>query len=263
MQAVQSEKQALEQKLAQAEKSLAESSEKLGQFKKEKLKLDTSLKQSRAKVNELESFVTELEHTAQAKLQDFSKISQETLTVAQFRLKYAFKSVDNYEKIMLYLYESLLNRTVDLRKKIKARKIETLNKKSEKSDVLVDSNMKMAMSLASSVLNLTSNELDDIMSTSLNETNTTRQRAYKAELEEKMKEDECIHKKTCKKLLFEFEQCLNESKKEKEIFDGSHANNEFDNEEQEMFNKNIYELIVKRLDDVLTYERELAALKVQ
>ena len=253
----------LEQKLSQSEKSLTEANEKLSQLKKEKSKLDSNLKQSKSKINELEAFTNELEHTAQSKFQDLTKISQETLAAAQVRLKYAFKSVDNYEKIMIYLYESLLNRSMELRKKIKIKKVELMNRaKSNKSDTNIDSNMKMAMSLASSVLNLTTTELDDIMSTSINEASANNNKSSKSETDEKIKDDEINHKKSCKKLLFEFEQCLNESKKEKEMmFDGLHVEENL--EEQENFNKNIFELIIKRLDDVLSYERELASLKAE
>ena len=261
MQSIQTEKTLLEQKLSQSEKSLAEANEKLSQLKKEKSKLDSNLKQSKSKINELEAFTNELEHTAQSKFQDLSKISQETLAAAQVRLKYAFKSVDNYEKIMIYLYESLLNRSMELRKKIK--NVELMNRaKSNKSDTNIDSNMKIAMSLASSVLNLTTTELDDIMSTSINEASANKNKSSKSETDEKIKDDEINHKKSCKKLLFEFEQCLNESKKEKKMmFDGLHVEENL--EEQENFNKNIFELIIKRLDDVLSYERELASLKAE
>lgn len=261
MQSIQTEKTLLEQKLSQSEKSLAEANEKLSQLKKEKSKLDSNLKQSKSKITELEAFTNELEHTAQSKFQDLSKISQETLAAAQVRLKYAFKSVDNYEKIMIYLYESLLNRSMELRKKIK--NVELMNRaKSNKSDTNIDSNMKIAMSLASSVLNLTTTELDDIMSTSINEASANKNKSSKSETDEKIKDDEINHKKSCKKLLFEFEQCLNESKKEKKMmFDGLHVEENL--EEQENFNKNIFELIIKRLDDVLSYERELASLKAE
>jgi len=265
LQSVQEEKTSLEQKLDQAEKSLAESNAKLAQLKREKTKLDSNLKQSKNKINELEAFTNELEQTAQSKLQDLSKISQDTLTAAQIRLKYAFKSVEDYEKVMILLYESLLNRCMELRKKIKSKKALELSQKSKnsKSDVNIDTNMKMAMSLASSVLNLTATELDDIMSTSIHETSMNKNKSSKSEIDEKiLKEDEINHRKSCKKLLFEFEQCLNESKKEKEmIFDGVHVEENLD--EPENFNKNILELIVKRLDEVLSYERELASLKVE
>ena len=45
------------------------------------------------------------------------------------------------------------------------------------------------------------------------------------------------------------------------MFDGLHVEENL--EEQENFNKNIFELIIKRLDDVLSYERELASLKAE
>ena len=250
IQAVLSEKTSLEQKLTQIEKSSTDAHDKLESLKREKLKLENSLRQAKSKVNELESYVNELENVAESKIKNLSDVSQQTLAVAQFRLKYAYKFVDNYEKIIRFLYESLVNRAIELKKSIKSEK-RVLDKSSKTiENKSIDENMKMAMNLASSVLNLTSNELDDIMSTSLSVTNNDRSKLAK----EEVKEEELGFKKLSKKLLFEFDQCLNEGKKEKPM-------DVADIDQEEGLNKNICELIVKRLNDVLTCERELALIK--
>jgi len=76
------------------------------------------LRLAKQKVLDLEAYVEKLEATAEAKIQTLSDATHQTLTIAQFRLKFAFKSVDNYEKMFKFLYESLIGRCVELRREI-------------------------------------------------------------------------------------------------------------------------------------------------
>lgn len=120
--------------------------------------------------------------------------------------------------------------------------------------------MKMAMNLASNVLNLTSNELEDILSSS-NISNTTDNTPLKSpsNKDKDLKdENDSVYKKQCKKLLSEFEQQFTCSKKEKMIKSPNDIENESANLDEK--NKEICGLISQRLNDVLNYERELASL---
>ena len=116
--------------------------------------------------------------------------------------------------------------------------------------------MKIAMDLASNVLNLTSNEIEDILSSS----SMTIDNQHNKSKQKEVKDDDTSYKKHCKKLLSEFEQKLNLSKKEKQIKDLNDVEKEFERLENEDNNKDLCDLISQRLNDVLIYERELASL---
>lgn len=120
--------------------------------------------------------------------------------------------------------------------------------------------MKMAMNLASNVLNLTSNELEDILSSS-NISNTTDNDPNKTptnKSKDPKEENDTAYKKQCKKLLSDFEQRFTCTKKEKMIKSMNDIENESANLDET--NKEICGLISQRLNDVLNYERELASL---
>lgn len=112
------------------------------------------------------------------------------------------------------------------------------------------------MDLASNVLNLTSNEIEDILSSSSMSDN----QSCKGKQQKEAKEDDASYRKYCKKLAQEFEQKLNLSKKEKQIKDMDDVEKEFERLECEDINKDLCDLISQRLNDVLVYERELASL---
>lgn len=117
--------------------------------------------------------------------------------------------------------------------------------------------MKIAMDLASNVLNLTSNEIEDILSSS----SMSENQSCKGKQQQKEgKEDDASYRKYCKKLAQEFEQKLNLSKKEKQIKDMDDVEKEFERLESEDINRDLCDLISQRLNDVLVYERELASL---
>ncbi len=118
IQAVQAEKSICEARAVAGEKQLEELTHRMEAFKKDKASRVEQLRLAKQKVLDLEAYVEKLEATAEAKIQTLSDATHQTLTIAQFRLKFAFKSVDNYEKMFKFLYESLIGRCVELRREI-------------------------------------------------------------------------------------------------------------------------------------------------
>ncbi len=118
IQAVQQEKSVCEARAVAGEKQLEELSHRMEALKKDKASRVEQLRLAKQKVLDLEAYVEKLEATAEAKIQTLSDATHQTLTIAQFRLKFAFKSVDNYEKMFKFLYESLIGRCVELRREI-------------------------------------------------------------------------------------------------------------------------------------------------
>ena len=112
---IQTEKLMYENKCVEFEKSLNCEFLKYEAIKKEKSKSDLNFKNSKKKINDIEAYVKELETSAESNIRSLSLTSQETIAIAQYRLKYAFKSVDDYERIFAYLYETLINRCIDLK----------------------------------------------------------------------------------------------------------------------------------------------------
>ena len=255
------DKSTLENKNSQLEKSNNELGDKYEALKKDKSRVDMNLKQCRQKLSELETYAKELETTAEAKISQLSESSQQTIALAQIRLKYAFKSVDSYEKMFKYLYESLIERSIELRRDLKSEQRAAKQATDEaKTSVTLDDNMKMAINLASTVLNLSSNELDDILSSSVlsvNENDFKLRNRKVIDLNDK-KEDEVNLRKISNKLMFEFEQRLNSSRKEKHLNEMINSKDFEINNEQ--VTKDICELIFQRLNDVLSFERQLASL---
>ena len=122
IQVAQSEKALIEEKFMKQEKLFSEMSAKLDANKKEKLNKENQCKQLKQKIAEFESYIENLETTAESKIRTLSDATHQTLTIAQYRLKYAFKSVENYENIFKFLYESLIKRCLELRRDIKYEK---------------------------------------------------------------------------------------------------------------------------------------------
>lgn len=119
IQVAQNEKSTVEEKFLKQEKILAEMSTKMETTKKEKLNKENQCKQLKQKISDFESYIENLESTAESKIRTLSDATHQTLTIAQYRLKYAFKSVENYENIFKFLYESLIKRCLELRKDIR------------------------------------------------------------------------------------------------------------------------------------------------
>jgi hypothetical protein len=127
MQVLEGEHKSSEAKCAQMEKSLCEANES---SKREKQRLESNWKQAKQKIQDLEGYINKLEATAEKNLKDLSNTSQQTLTMAQFRLKYAFNTVDKYESIIRNLYENIIKRSFDLKKALRSL---TTKKQKEKS----------------------------------------------------------------------------------------------------------------------------------
>ena len=170
LKALQNEKISFEYKSKESVNALTELNIKYEILRKEKAKSDSNLKSSKKKLNDMEAYLQELENSTEQNLKILSETSQGEISKAQKTLKYTFRSIENYENIFKYLYESLLNRCIALRKDIKQKLSVNVKKTSKKQSICPENstneNMKKAIDLASSVLNLTSNELEDILLTS-------------------------------------------------------------------------------------------------
>lgn len=219
-------------------------------LKKEKLKLEQNLKQSKTKINELDVYVDKLEQTAENNLKSLSDTSQKTLDIAQARLRFAFTTVRNYERTIKFIFKNLVSHCVEIKKDIKQEKLKKNQKKLSSTINQNCDNIKNAMNIASSVLNLTHDELDELISpvklidnqTSVNNTAEDR--------------------KEINNQLFEFEQHLNSSKKEKYFNNFSEINSNLDSLcNFDEINHNIINLISKKLIEIFNFEKELALLK--
>lgn len=146
---------------------------------------------------------------------------------------------------MRTIYTNLITRLSDMRREVRDEKIRG-RPTTTKSSLLLDENMKSALDLASSVLNMSHDELGHILSPS---------KANDDAFEAKESGDDF------NQLLFEFEQYLNASKREKKLLlaHGTNSNSyEFNYDDQ---NQAIISLVSRRLSEVLGLERELAYLK--
>jgi centlein len=260
MQVLEGEQKLSETKCAQMEKSFCEANES---NKREKQRLESNWKQAKQKIQDLESYIDKLEATAEKNLKDLSNTSQQTLAMAQFRLKYAFNTVDKYESVIRNLYENIIRRSLDLKKALRAF---TAKKQKEKNKSEMNDTMKEAMNLASSVLSMTFDELDDIMS-SLSPRSTTNDECSndvnnKIDLNSE-RSDDMAQKKLLKNLLIELEQCLNASKRDMKSVNEklSRVQNENDeDDERDDSEKNICQLISNRLNELIEFERQFALL---
>lgn len=247
--ALESEKATFGQKLAQSEKISAENLSKQESLTKEKQKLELTIKQYKLKVAELEEFIEKLEHTAETNIKSLSDTSKETLNLAQMRVTWAFKLADNYEHILKRLYDSLITYLFEIKKRSFSSERAQMSKKDNElvETMKSDANMKAAIDLASNLLNLSSNELDDILLTGSKTKNSMShdhqdRKLRLAEIETDMKYEK-------KNLMQEFEHCLNASKKEK-TSDSKNSDEDFEN-------KRVLELIFKMIDQVIACEKKL------
>ena len=240
---LESEKAAMELKLDVNEKLAAEQTVKVDALKKEKIKLEQTLKAYKKKATDLESFIEKFEQTAETNIKCLSETSKETLDIAQYRIAAAFKLADSYENILKNLYESLINHSIVLRKKICEKKVKN-KQKIEIEHLKDDDNMRTAMDLAGNLLNLTANELDDIF------TYSNLGSVGDGELHgagDGLIFDELANRK--RKMMLDFEQFLSASKKDKQrsaFSSNASSFGEFNN----------------RIEDLLNSEREFLCIKL-
>jgi hypothetical protein len=204
LQVIQNEKQNYENKSNENEKHCLDMTQKFEQLKKEKKQLEISLKESKNKINELNSLVKVVEDDIEVKIKKICDNNEHALDTMSSKLKDSFKLIFNYEIVLTKIYEILIKRNLGTREKLfknqlaasKKQYEEELNDNKKKSkSILNDSlnktgNLKQAMNIASTVLNLSASELEDIMSTDSNvsvmQQNIDFSKQYK-EFEEKMK----------------------------------------------------------------------------
>ena len=252
LQVIQNEKQTYETKSNDFEKQLTEISPKFEQLKKEKKQLETNLKESKTKVHELSALVKTAEDDIGVKIKTISENNEQALEMIKVKLKDSYKLIFNYELILTKLYEILIKRNLSNREKVFQHQLR-LNKKQiekeqdeinkKKSKILNDSlskndNLKQAMNIASTVLNLSVSDLEDIMST---ESSNQQQKLPKQndfnkqfrDFEEKMK---LVYAKWIK----EFEDV----KRNEKIIADYNANN-------------LFELLSEKLNDLINVEKQL------
>ena len=253
LQVIQNEKQTHEHKTSDIEKQLSEMSPKFEQLKKEKKQLEISLKESKLKVNELNTLVKTFEDDVEVKMKNLSENNEQALESMKAKLKDSYKLIFNYELILTKLYEILIKRNLSNREKVFQHQILSSKKKLEKeqeeankkkSKALNESlnkndNLKQAMNIASTVLNLSVSDLEDLMSStdsnaghkpSLKQNDFNKQ--YR-DFEEKMK---LVYAKWIK----EFEDV----KRNEKIIADYNANN-------------LFELINEKLNDLINVEKQL------
>lgn len=178
------------------------------------------------------------------------------------RLRYAYKIVESYEKTMKLVYSNLVSRLVEARREVREEKLiraatAAAAAKPNSAAKTIDTNMRTALDLASTVLNLTHDELGDILSPCKNNnTNNSRLDVALVDSSEAIMD--------VNQLLFEFEQHLNASRREKkQLMMSNNSTNagvelvvNYDDQ-----NQAIVSLMSKRLSEVLGLERELGYLK--
>lgn len=179
------------------------------------------------------------------------------------RLRYAYKIVESYEKTMKLVYSNLVSRLVEARREVREEKLiraaaAAATAKPNNAAKIIDTNMRTALDLASTVLNLTHDELGDILSPCKNNNNNSSGLSVAL-----VDSSEAIM--DVNQLLFEFEQHLNASRREKkQLMMSNNSTNaggvelavNYDDQ-----NQAIVCLMSKRLSEVLGLERELGYLK--
>lgn len=169
---IQQEKSDYEKKHIENETCIQELNNKIEQLKKQKKIAEFNLKESKTQLNDLSNFCHELEQTAENKLKNLTHASEQTLDVAQTKLKESHKKLNDFEVILKNVFIKIISRYFESKKlnferelNQKKRKFE-IEKTSGRSSSPKRGNLKQALTLASAVLNLTSSELEDIMSNS-------------------------------------------------------------------------------------------------
>ena len=317
------EKRGGEARCALLEKSVAEESTRLEAARRDKCRLEHQLKQYKAKSDELEACVASVEAMADAKVRSLAAHNEQTLAHTQAKLAHACRSLDSYERLIKCLYESLVKKWIELRRELnvlahtkkqqpppppppqpqpQAAQSQTQTRQTAKDNEA----MKMAIELASSVLNMTSTELDELISVSSennhnnNNNNNNNNNINNHSTQSPKRRDDalslcCVEtadttdtatqfimqqhndEKLCKLLIFEFDQHLQQGsggdikiqhqsqQQQQQRFNGMTTKEEKiggggGGGEHEL-NMNICNLISSRLNDVLSYERELTLLK--
>ena len=245
---IEMEKFNLEKTISQLEKTNAEHLSRIEMLKKDNTHLHSNIKQLKSTSNELEDYINKLEKTAQTKMENLSEMSQQTLSIAKSRLNLAYKSLDHYKCLIKYFYEIILKKYFELKKSIDFER-EKLVRKTSSGNENGDQNMKKAMDLASSILNLTFDELDDLIDVKIDNGNSGSVN-YETMLTNMMNEFEKIFSTTADyvgnnnmnnldetSMLKQYEKMANELKKV------------------------IGDLVAKRLNQIIDLESELICLK--
>jgi hypothetical protein len=241
----------LEKVIAQLEKTNTEHLSRIDMLKKENTNLHSNIKQLKLTSNEMEDYLNKLEKTAQTKMENLSEMSQQTLSIAKSRLNLAYKSVDYYKSMVKYFYEIILRKYFDLKKSIDYEKEKLAKKMTPETENGNSQNMKKAIDLASSILNLTFDELDDLIDVKIDNANR----------------DGVNYEMMLTNLMNEFEKTFNNTAE----FMGSN-NNDLNNLDEPNLLKQyekmtnelkrvIGDLVAKRLNQIIDLENELIFLK--
>jgi hypothetical protein len=137
-----------------------------------------------------------------------------------------------------FLYENLILRSFKLQKEITTHH-QTLNSKKDKTNIIIDDNMKMAMNLASSVLNLSTSELQDIISCPQASNHTTS-----------------TPKNIEMDINFQFQNLMTQFDRELSLLKVNKTDDDSN------FDNHIFELISEQLNDLFSFERQLGKFKI-
>ncbi len=229
----------MERQTLQSERKLKDQIVKNETLMNERVKTELVLKKFKSKKNKLELFIEKYEKTAETNIKCLSEISQETLDMAQMRISWAFRLASTHEEILKSVFEKLVNHSIEL-KRITLQKQYCDEFNSIKNETC-HKEMKHTINFACNVLNLNLNEFDDLMSCSLFPDGETgmekRHESLKSIITFK------------RKIMQEFDQILNISKKEISHSKTTHELTNLDKTGLEMF--------TKILEIISNYEREL------
>ena len=204
------------------------------------------------------TLVKTAEDDIEVKIKTISENNEQALETVKVKLKDSYKLIFNYELILTKLYEILIKRNLSNREKVFQHQL-LLNKKQiekeqeevnkKKSKIFNDSlnkndNLKQAMNIASTVLNLSVSDLEDIMSSESTGHQQQQQQKQKPikqndfnkqyrDFEEKMK---LVYAKWIK----EFEDV----KRNDKVITEYNANN-------------LFELLNEKLNDLINIEKQL------
>jgi chromosome segregation ATPase len=219
LQVLQDEKTKFERKNSDSEKEIDDLRKELSTVRNQKKQFETELKESKAEVRTLNATIKDIENTVEKKLHALTSSNLQTLDIAQAKLNEAYTRLNNYEMVLKTFYETIVNRSLRLKKRAKDKK--------EKAPLEQD-NLKRAMNFASTVLNLSSFDLEDIMSNN----------SAHDETREKNHDVDDAHKRLCKTWLNEFEH-LSKSQDNKATI-------------------KLFELLEERLNELIAIEKTQA-----
>jgi chromosome segregation ATPase len=188
LQVLQDEKTKNDRKYSDNEREIDDLKRELNLMRSQKKQFENELKESKAEVNTLNKTIKDIEYTVEKKLHSLTSSNLQTLDIAQEKLNDAYKRINNFEMILKTFYETVVNRSLRLKKRLNEKKDKKLPAASHNEH----NSLKRAMNFASTVLNLSSADLEDIMS------NNSAHDESKDEFDDN-------NKRLGKKLLTEFE----------------------------------------------------------